>query len=73
MGSDPNISELWYKELANQNCNAFLTGVVNSKYALEIKDFLGLVDTPRKYIEFLNHVNNVIAEREKLISRFLGK
>lgn len=65
--------ELWYKELANQNCNAFLTGVVNSKYALEIKDFLGLVDTPRKYIEFLNHVNNVIAEREKLISRFLGK
>ena len=61
--------ENWYRELVTQNPAAFLNNVVNSVYAVETAKLLEMVDTPEGYVDFLQHVNGVIDERNKLLSK----
>ena len=64
--------ESWYRELVTLNPSAFLKDVVNSNFAVvETSDLLGLIDTPKKYIAFLKHVNHVIDIRNKLLMKIV--
>ncbi|SFP59220.1 hypothetical protein SAMN04487928_10479 [Butyrivibrio proteoclasticus] len=64
--------ERWYRELVTQNPTAFLKDVVDSGFAVvETSDLLERVDTPKKYISFLKHVNHVIDKRNELLMKIV--